>query len=585
MFSRQRLLTGTAGLVLSSVLIFTTCGGGSGESSGGSTGGASTTKAITSFYFISPAATGIIDHVNHTIKVTVPYGTDVTGLIASFVTIGTSVRIVETGLIQTAGITSNNFSNPLTYQVIAADNSMQNYTVTVTVAANNAKAITSFIFPSLGATGVINEVNHSIMVSVPFGTSSASLSPAITHTGTAISPESGVARNFNNPVTYTVTAEDNSTQKYTVTVTIAANSAKAITSFTFASPAATGFINETNHTVNVEVPYGTNITSLVPAIIHTGASISPASGIARNFSNAISYAVTAADLSTQNYTVTVTIAANSAKAITAFDFFSPAATGIINEINHTITIAVPYETDVTSLTPVITHTGASISPASGTALNFTTPVIYTVTAANSSTQNYTVTVGRLAEITTMEIAGNLAFTLNIAGIFAEGGGNVINEGDSAVTERGIVWNASGNPTINDSKASDGSGPGEFYEASMTNLVENTTYYVRAYAINSQGTAYGNEIMFNSGFICGTEYAGGYVLYNDGNGGGLVSAMNDQSESYTWITGGTTQSTLNGNTSADIGTGQDNSDAIIDQTGHIGSAAQICLIYDDGTYSD
>jgi hypothetical protein len=84
-----------------------------------------------------------------------------------------------------------------------------------------------------------------------------------------------------------------------------ANPAKAITSFSFASPAVTGHINETNHTIEVAVPPGTVVTSLTPTIIHSGASVSPSG--AQNFSSPIFYTVTAADASTVDYKVTVTV--------------------------------------------------------------------------------------------------------------------------------------------------------------------------------------------------------------------------------------------------------------------------------------
>lgn len=85
-------------------------------------------------------------------------------------------------------------------------------------------------------------------------------------------------------------------------------------------------------------------------------------------------------------------AASSAKAITAFGFTTPAAVGVVTEATHSIVISVPSGTNVTALVPTITHTGASISPASGTPQNFTNPVVYTVTAQDSTTQAYTVTV-------------------------------------------------------------------------------------------------------------------------------------------------------------------------------------------------
>ena len=91
---------------------------------------------------------------------------------------------------------------------------------------------------------------------------------------------------------------------------------------------------------------------------------------------------------------------SSAKAVTAFTF--PSSTGVtIDEGAHTIVVTVPLGTDVTTLIPTITLTGASVNPASGAAHDFTTPQTYTVTAADASTQAYvvTVTVELLAMVT------------------------------------------------------------------------------------------------------------------------------------------------------------------------------------------
>lgn len=74
--------------------------------------------------------------------------------------------------------------------------------------------------------------------------------------------------------------------------------------------------------------------------------------------------------------------------------------------------------------------------------------------------------------------------------------NVINVGGSYVTERGVCWATHIGPTINDNHASLGEGIGA-YTFTMTDLTINTTYYVRAYAINSEGVAYGNEINFTT----------------------------------------------------------------------------------------
>jgi hypothetical protein len=177
-----------------------------------------------------------------------------------------------------------------------------------------------------------------------------------------------------------------------VTVTAAASPAKEITGFSFATPAVVGTVNEASRTISVTVPFGTDVTSLTPTITHTGASISPNSGVSQNFTNPVSYTVSAADGSMKNYTVTVNVAANPAKEITAFSFAAPAVTGTVYEASRTISVTVPFGTDVTSLTPTITHTGASISPNSGVSQNFTSPVTYTVSAADGTTQDYVVIV-------------------------------------------------------------------------------------------------------------------------------------------------------------------------------------------------
>ena len=82
---------------------------------------------------------------------------------------------------------------------------------------------------------------------------------------------------------------------------------------------------------------------------------------------------------------------------------------------------------------------------------------------------------------------------------ATGGGNVTANGGATVTQRGICWSTLQNPTTADSKTTDGSGNGT-YTSNLTGLSANTTYYVRAYATNSAGTAYGAEVTFTSAQI-------------------------------------------------------------------------------------
>lgn len=88
------------------------------------------------------------------------------------------------------------------------------------------------------------------------------------------------------------------------------------------------------------------------------------------------------------------------------------------------------------------------------------------------------------------------------------GGFVGLGGGAAVTARGVCWSTLANPTIADTKTSNGIGLGDFI-SNLTNLTENTLYHVRAYATNSAGTAYGNDITFTTPPIPepGTVYIG------------------------------------------------------------------------------
>lgn len=86
-------------------------------------------KAITSFAFADPAATGAINEALKTIFVSVPNGTDVTSLIAYFTTTGVGVKVGSTT--QVSGTTQNDFTNPVVYTVTGSDGSTANYTVTV----------------------------------------------------------------------------------------------------------------------------------------------------------------------------------------------------------------------------------------------------------------------------------------------------------------------------------------------------------------------------------------------------------------------------------------------------------------------
>jgi hypothetical protein len=74
------------------------------------------------------------------------------------------------------------------------------------------------------------------------------------------------------------------------------------------------------------------------------------------------------------------------------------------------------------------------------------------------------------------------------------GGSISDEGSSTVYKKGVCWSTSPNPTTSDDKTEDGTNTGDFTSA-ITGLINGTTYYVRAYAKNSDATGYGNELSF------------------------------------------------------------------------------------------
>jgi hypothetical protein len=152
-----------------------------------------------------------------------------------------------------------------------------------------------------------------------------------------------------------------------------------------------GVINNENGTITVLVPSGTNLSAIAPVIaLPANATVSPASGAAQNFAfsaNApIEYRVFNGNLFNTYRVTVIEIKAE----ITAFRIGN--RNGIINQNDNSVLIYLPVGTDVTELSPVIEYTdGAVISPASGSYVDFTSPVTYTL-AYEGETFTYTATV-------------------------------------------------------------------------------------------------------------------------------------------------------------------------------------------------
>lgn len=112
----------------------------------------------------------------------------------------------------------------------------------------------------------------------------------------------------------------------------------------------------------------------------------------------------------------------------------------------------------------------------------------------------------------------IAAVTNITASTATSGGNITNDDGASITARGVCWSLSQSPTIADSKTTDGTGTGSFI-SSITGLTSGTTYYLRDYVTNSNGTVYGNVISFttlNSGIVFNPILTYGTVSDIDGN---------------------------------------------------------------------
>ncbi len=368
----------------------------------------SSEKQITSFIFtatdndvLDTDVVAVIDEDTKTVIATVPFGTNVTALIPTLI-------ISEEATVDPESAIEQDFSDPIDYLVEAQDGTTQAYKVSVNISSNTEKQITSFIFTATDndvldtdVVAVIDEEAKTITATVPFNTDVTTLIPSISFSGTTISPNSDVAQDFSNPVTYTVTAENSSTANYDVTVNVEGGSSeKQIIEFTFRATSnstltndITSVIDQEAKTITATVPFGTDVTALIASItISEGATINPNNEVELDFSNPVTYTVTAEDSSTVDYKVNVTLAKSNEAVLFSFIIdLDEDVDAIINEEAKTVTAEVPLGTDLTTLTINITVSEGATTNLED--LDFTTESILIVTAEDGeTTAEYIVTL-------------------------------------------------------------------------------------------------------------------------------------------------------------------------------------------------
>lgn len=157
----------------------------------------------------------------------------------------------------------------------------------------------------------------------------------------------------------------------------------------------------TGDTVHAEVPSNALLTGLIPSVSFTGKSISPANRSAQDFSRPLAYTVMAEDGATRRYIFAIKRQPSSEKAINSVVFRADDHPGWYQDAQATIAgdtvrALVPYNATLASLTPIVAFRGKSLTPASGSAQDFSRPLAYTVTAEDGTTRRYTFDVTRRA---------------------------------------------------------------------------------------------------------------------------------------------------------------------------------------------
>ena len=174
--------------------------------------------------------------------------------------------------------------------------------------ADDEKMILKFDVDSVS--GFIDEESRTVRLDFPAGTDVSCLTPTImVSTYATIEPESGVAQDFTLPVYYTVTAFNGTTAQYEVEAVVHdADNEKSILSFRFDALDKDGDIDEVARKIDFVLPAETDVTELVPTIVVSeGATVAPASGVAQDFTNPVTYTVTALNGTTATYTVSVVL--------------------------------------------------------------------------------------------------------------------------------------------------------------------------------------------------------------------------------------------------------------------------------------
>jgi|GEM_PF-6239367 len=326
----------------------------------------------------------IIDATLHTVLFHMPYGTDVTTLRPNFALSERASSNVASGV-------ARDFTLPVIYGILSDSQDLQPWIVTCVVNPNTENRILNFTIAGQTGSSTIDATAHTVTLSVPYGTPISAVIPTVSVSAeAAINPDIDATVDLRQPVVYTVTSQSGASQTWTVTCNVLPNTEKKIEQFTVPGQIGDTVIDQANQTVRFEMPYITPVTTLTPSLVVSAeASVSPASQVAVDFTQPQTYTVTAQNGTQQVWTVTC-IRRNTANDMVSFQIPGQIGSAQIDTLNHTILFYLLPGTSVSSLVPTIgCSANATVSPVSGRAQNFSSAVVYTVTAENGTPQLWT----------------------------------------------------------------------------------------------------------------------------------------------------------------------------------------------------
>ena len=388
-------------------------------------------------------------------NVELPFGTSATAAI----TLTGEPNDSEATITENNGVTLSGGSGTATIKVTAEDGSTtKTYTVNFTTAADtrsDAKQITAFTISGQVGDTAIDQSAHTVAVIMPYGTDVTNLTPTITVSNKAsVNPASGTAQDFTSSVTYTVTAENETTQEYTVTVTVQAPSGTAPTITTQTLPdgtvgtaysqtlAATGTtpitwsVTEGSLPGGLELNTSTGVISGTPTTAGTSTFTVTARNATGSATKELSIKIDAPEATVTGVTVTpATVSVQKGNT----QQFSATVTGT-NDPAQTVTWAVEGGVSGTG----ISNTGLLTVDANETATTLTVKATSTVDSTKSGTATVTVTDQPVTRYT-LTVTGGTG-----SGDYAEGA-QITVTANAETGRRFKEWTASG-ITLNDKTA-------------------------------------------------------------------------------------------------------------------------------------